>query len=87
MIPVINSLLAVGLVSLPGMMTGQIISGVSPLVAVRYQAMVMCMIFVACGISTACYLTWARRSFVPGFEKRPDSIDESNIIHSSVSTD
>ena len=60
MIPIINSLLAVGLVSLPGMMTGQIISGVSPLLAVRYQIVVMCMIFGASGISTACYLAWAR---------------------------
>ena len=65
LIPIINSLLAVGLVSLPGMMTGQIISGVSPLVAVRYQIVVMCMIFGASGISTACYLAWARHSALP----------------------
>ena len=65
LIPIINSLLAVGLVSLPGMMTGQIISGVSPLVAVRYQIVVMCMIFGASGISTACYLAWARHTLRP----------------------
>ena len=65
LIPIINSLLAVGLVSLPGMMTGQIISGVSPLVAVRYQIVVMCMIFGASGISTACYLAWARHTPQP----------------------
>ena len=41
LIPVVNSLFAVGLVSLPGMMTGQILSGVSPLIAARYQIMVM----------------------------------------------
>ena len=40
----VNMLLAVGLVSLPGMMTGQILSGISPLVAVRYQIMVMSML-------------------------------------------
>lgn len=57
MIPVINALFAVGLVSLPGMMTGQILSGVSPLVAARYQIMVMCMIFASAGISTAIFLT------------------------------
>jgi len=56
MIPVINALFAVGLVALPGMMTGQIMSGISPLVAVRYQIMVMCMMFGGAGISTACYL-------------------------------
>ncbi|MCB1730982.1 MAG: ABC transporter permease [Halieaceae bacterium] len=61
MIPVINALFAVGLVSLPGMMTGQILSGVSPLIAARYQIMVMCMIFAASGISTAIFLALCRR--------------------------
>ncbi|MCF6265256.1 MAG: ABC transporter permease [Desulfuromusa sp.] len=57
LIPITNSLLAVGLVSLPGMMTGQILSGVSPLIAARYQIMVMCMIFGSAGISAAIFLT------------------------------
>jgi len=56
------ALLAVGLVSLPGMMTGQILSGIDPLVAVRYQIMVMCMIFGAAGLSTVCFLTLIRRT-------------------------
>ena len=56
LIPIFNSLLAVGLVSLPGMMTGQILSGVSPLIAVRYQIVVMCMITGAAGMATALYL-------------------------------
>ncbi|NPA05983.1 MAG: ABC transporter permease [Chloroflexi bacterium] len=60
LIPVINSLMSVGLVSLPGMMTGQILAGVSPLVAVRYQIMVMAMIFAASGLSLAALLVWAR---------------------------
>ncbi len=54
--PVTNSLLAVGLVSLPGMMTGQVLAGVPPMEAVRYQVMVMCMIFGASGICAAIYL-------------------------------
>ncbi len=62
MIPVINSFFAVGLISLPGMMTGQILSGVSPLVAARYQIMVMCMIFGAAGLSTVVFLALIRRS-------------------------
>ena len=61
LIPVINSLFAVGLVSLPGMMTGQILSGVSPLIAARYQIIVMCMIFPSAGISTAIFLALARK--------------------------
>ena len=60
LIPVINSLFAVGLVSLPGMMTGQILAGASPLLAARYQIVVMCMLFGASGISAALYLTLAR---------------------------
>ncbi len=56
MIPVFNALLAVGLVSLPGMMTGQILSGVEPLVAARYQIMVMLMVFGSAGISAAVFL-------------------------------
>ena len=58
-IPVLNLLISfvpVVLVALPGMMTGQILSGVSPLIAVRYQITVMCMMFGGAGISTACYL-------------------------------
>ncbi|MGS2724484.1 ABC transporter permease [Porticoccus sp. GXU_MW_L64] len=61
MLPQINSLLAVGLVSLPGMMTGQILSGVSPLIAARYQIVVMCMIFGSAGIGAAIYLWWLGR--------------------------
>jgi len=55
-IPVINSMFAVGIVSLPGMMTGQILSGVSPLIAARYQIMVMCMIFASAIISSVLFL-------------------------------
>ncbi len=68
LIPVINSLFAVGLVSLPGMMTGQILSGVSPLIAARYQIMVMCMVFGASGIATAYFLVLVK----PVFEKEQD---------------
>ena len=56
LIPIINSLFAVGLVSLPGMMTGQILSGISPLTATRYQIMVMCMIFNSVGLASYIFL-------------------------------
>ncbi|MCH8943875.1 MAG: ABC transporter permease [Proteobacteria bacterium] len=61
LIPITNSLFAVGLVSLPGMMTGQILSGISPLVAAKYQIVVMTMLFGASGISAAVYLVLANR--------------------------
>lgn len=44
MIPIVNSMSVVGIVSLPGMMTGQILAGASPAHAVRYQIVVMFMI-------------------------------------------
>ena len=63
LIPMVNSLFAVGLVSLPGMMTGQILSGISPLVATRYQILVMCMIFGSAGISCAVYLVLQKKKY------------------------
>jgi putative ABC transport system permease protein len=63
LIPNINSLFAVGLVSIPGMMTGQILSGVSPLIAVKYQIMVMCMVISSSGLSTATYLKLLQKDY------------------------
>lgn len=64
LIPMINSLFAVGLVALPGMMTGQILSGVSPLIAARYQIMVMCMLFGATGLSTILFLMLSQKYWI-----------------------
>lgn len=41
MIPTINSMMVMGLVSLPGMMTGQILAGASPVDAIRYQIVII----------------------------------------------
>ena len=60
LIPQVNALFAVGLVSLPGMMTGQILSGIEPLMAARYQIMVMCMIFSTAGLSAVTYMTFKK---------------------------
>ena len=64
MIPQVNALLAVGLVSLPGMMTGQILSGVEPLTAARYQIMVMCMIFSTAGLAAVLYMALKKNSAI-----------------------
>ena len=73
LIPITNSLFAVGLVSLPGMMAGQILSGISPFIAARYQIMVMCMIFGSAGISSACFLALVRSNFVD--DKQEESME------------
>jgi len=72
LIPITNSLFAVGLVSLPGMMTGQILAGVSPLVAARYQIMVMCMLFGAAGIASALFLVLVK----PYFQNKRTAIND-----------
>ena len=56
LIPQINSFLAVGLVSLPGIMTGQVIAGADPMEAVRYQIMVMSMVMGSAGFAVAIFL-------------------------------
>ena len=59
MIPIINAMAAAGLVSLPGMMTGQILGGSSPMDAVRYQILIMFLICAGTGfgVMTAISLT------------------------------
>ena len=52
MIPTLNAMSVVGVVSLPGMMTGQVLAGQSPLQAVRYQIVVMFLIAAASGLGT-----------------------------------
>ena len=56
LIPQINAFLAVGLVSLPGIMTGQVIAGADPMEAVRYQIMVMSMVMGSAGFAVAIFL-------------------------------
>jgi putative ABC transport system permease protein len=61
MIPTINSLMVVGIVSLPGMMTGQILAGVDPLLAVKYQIVVMLMLAAGTAIGSLLLLLLAHR--------------------------
>ena len=52
MIPILNSMSVVGLVSLPGMMTGQLLAGVPPAEAVKYQIVIMFLIASVTGLGT-----------------------------------
>ena len=52
MIPVINMLVAAGIISLPGMMTGQILAGADPMEAVKYQIMIMILIATSTAAGT-----------------------------------
>ena len=63
LIPTVNGLMVVGIVTLPGMMTGQILAGASPLIAIRYQIVVAFMQAAAVAITTAIVTLWYRRTF------------------------
>ena len=54
LIPILNAMSAAGLVSIPGMMTGQILSGVDPIEAVKYQILIMFLIAGGTGIGVVC---------------------------------
>src|ERR1700722_9999814 len=52
LIPTINAMMVVGIVSLPGMMTGQILAGADPVEAVKYQIVIMFLIASAAALGT-----------------------------------
>lgn len=64
MVPIINSMAAAGIVSLPGMMTGQILAGSPPLQAVAYQIVVMFMIAAAVAGGAMLVVLLAGRHFM-----------------------
>jgi len=69
MIPSINAMMGVGLVFIPGMMSGQILAGTDPLIAIRYQIVVMLMLVGSTAISSVVVmLIVRRRCFGPGEE-------------------
>ncbi|HEX9793476.1 MAG TPA: iron export ABC transporter permease subunit FetB [Planctomycetota bacterium] len=53
MTPILNNMAAVGVVSIPGMMTGQVLAGADPQQAARYQIVVMLMIAAATALGAA----------------------------------
>lgn len=61
MIPSINSLMGVGVVFIPGMMTGQILAGADPLIAIRYQIVVMVMLVGATAVGSLLVVLLVRR--------------------------
>lgn len=77
LLPSINGMMVVGIVQLPGMMTGQILAGARPDEAVRYQILVTYMLTGAVAVTstTAVYLAH-RASFTPWHQLRPPEVAE-----------
>ncbi|MEZ9234211.1 MULTISPECIES: ABC transporter permease [Shewanella] len=57
--PILASMATTGLVSLPGMMTGQILGGVDPIIAVKYQIVILVAIFATLTISVTSSISFA----------------------------
>ena len=75
MIPIINSLMVSGVVSLPGMMTGQILAGADPADAVRYQILITFMIASCVALATlGIILLGFRTLFSPDHRLRADRL-------------
>ncbi len=73
LIPTINSMLVVGVVSLPGMMTGQIIAGADPIGAARYQIVVVFMLSASTAIAAVLLGALVyRRFFTEALQLRQD---------------
>ena len=68
MIPSVNAMAAMGLVFLPGMMTGQILSGTEPLIAVKYQIAIMCVITGSVALTTFMILRFGYRSYFTSYQ-------------------
>jgi UDP-glucose/iron transport system permease protein len=74
MIPIINSMMVVGLVSLPGMMTGQILAGSAPLVAIKYQVLIMYMIAFSTAVSAFLLTTLRARAYFTAAHQLRDEL-------------
>jgi UDP-glucose/iron transport system permease protein len=78
MIPIINAMAAAGIVSLPGMMTGQILAGSPPMQAVAYQIVVMFMIAAASAVGAmGAAIAAGRRLVAPDGSLRLDRLTSS----------
>jgi len=78
LIPIMNSMAAAGIVSLPGMMTGQILAGASPMDAVRYQILIILLIAAGTGFGVlAAVRITARRLFDARHRLRLDRLSGS----------
>lgn len=78
MVPIVNTMMVVGVVSLPGMMTGQLLAGVDPVEAVKYQVVIMFLIASGTALGTVGVVLLSyrrlfnpRHQFLHGLIRRP----------------
>lgn len=75
-LPTVNTMVGIGIVSLPGMMTGQILAGQDPQIAIRYQIAIMVGIMAAVAIAVVILVEWGYRSF---YTSADQLLDEEQV--------
>ncbi len=77
MVPILNAMAAAGVISLPGMMTGQILAGAPPIEAVKYQILILFLIAGGTGLGVMTAITLSARRFFDTRERlRTDRISK-----------
>jgi putative ABC transport system permease protein len=78
MIPTINAMMVMGIVSLPGMMTGQLLSGIRPMEAVKYQIVIMYLIASGTALGTVGVVLLSYRQLFESYHRfRFDKLQKS----------
>ncbi len=72
--PLIATMTVIGLISLPGVMTGQILGGSSPIVAIKYQVMIMLAIFTGCTLNLFLTILFSNRYVFDDFQRFKDGV-------------
>lgn len=80
MIPILNAMAAAGVISLPGMMTGQILAGAAPIEAVKYQILILFLIAGGTGLGVMVSISLLSRHFFDTRERlRTERISEKKL--------
>lgn len=82
--PLIANMSVIGLVTLPGMMTGQILGGSKPVVAIKYQVMIMIAIFVGCSINIFLSIIFTNKIIFDDYGNMKNNLQKenrSNYLH------
>lgn len=78
-LPTMNNMLTMGIVSLPGMMTGQILSGTFPLTAIKYQIGIMLAILGSTALTVIIFVTLGYRTFFTPTQALRDAEEWENV--------
>jgi len=80
-LPTINSMVGMGIVFLPGMMTGQILTGLSPLLAIKYQIAIMLGIVGCVSLSVFLFVQLGYKTFFNKYAQLENATGDGSLSH------